>query len=800
MTFNSEIQKRSSYRDALVSIKVRRDLTSLLVSQGSGEYLSEAPPGLVRSVSRNGVALTEVDSPSGMSNDEYVVYDVGDVQSVRVKLASAPNANTNVIICEYSLHYATDKIRANADPEDSDTAMIRWEPRLRDDPEVGTYFDDILAGVLSFADTTIDIADADNVFKKFLTINDSMRSAEVGVWAIVNGTEKIAKLYTGEVTGLVRQSGYVSLAVADIVKRLQQPAYMGDTPEESIYSFASFPNIDPKRVGSAIPFITGHSSRYGITSLGVVGFDLFGFRELDTNRSNEAACIVSSTNLLPENNVDWGMCRINDDAADNSFTSVAAYEFLLQDVFFARVEGASANYKVGDTFRWSHSGNTWCGHVVRAEPFNFTFDTINQVDINTSSNRIEVPTPTGLSDGHMVVFDLTSGAMPGGITNKKIYYVANENAVPDTFQIAETYAAAIAGTPVVNITSAPTGAYNLFYLESGVAYNIGVIGAVRQDDPTNFNDASANFNTSSTSVSTPPVGAIMKYGDRSFSNTLYLRYGVDYTVSYDATSGGNQFAKLDIIPGMLANVFYANDVPTQLDHQSHTIHYRISNGSPLKHGALLKKMCENSGLSVDSASFDLADTELDVRTFMQIPTSREENYDVYLKYAQQVCKSTLGYLTSNVDGEMIYRLIEASSGGDSLNENSSSLESYEVDYNDIVTGLIGVNYDLRSDGGSTVESATSKFLHNLNNVIQYPHVLENISTRISDILNILRHRKVIYKHIAPHVALDREIGDEATIENDEIMGTGSSSNVIITGIRKTMDETYIESTDLGSGS
>lgn len=710
MTFASEIQKRSSYRDALVRISVRRNCTTLFVAEtigGNPNYFRvTAPPGPIEAVYRNGTKLNRAPFKAGVpltsdnltANEYKVTYFDGDTD-IHIKPASPPASGTNVYTVVYTLHYATDKIRAPWNPTDNATELVRWEPRLINDPEVGTYFDNILAGVLSIADTSVQIADTDNVFKNFLTIHDSFRSARVAVWGIVNGTGNIRQIYTGEANDISRNDGTVSIGIVDITNRLRQPAYMGDTSDEVFFSKAGFPSVFQRDTGKPCSYITGESSRYKIRPMPV----LFGSTQpyqLDIEACELAVCI-SSGPLTTSSNRTWGLCRLPGLPRENTFSSITRV-YTGDAGTSAYLAGANANYRIGDTILWIHDGNLCAGNITLAEEF----------------------------------------LVSGNVCNFRI-----ENVVDTT---------------------------------TGSAAFMGI---------------------SDVSVSAPAIGITFDYDSSNKFGPLMCRYGYDYTTEYVLTSGSNRFIKITFVNNFEANRFDFDDVGTVgiLNPGFHNIYYRISSSAPHSHAGLLKAMCQKAGLAVDASSFTQADIDLVAKTYMQIPTSREDDYNDYLKYAEQVCKSTLGFLAANELGQIVYRLIPSLTGGGKLDEYTSAFDGYSVDYNDIVTGLIGVNQDLSADAEVLVRDVDAEYLHNIKNVVPFYHVLDDINGRLADILAIRKQRKVTYTHTAAHEALERDIGDQATIESPELLGGTGSTNVIITGIRKTMNETTIESTDLGEG-
>ncbi len=102
---------------------------------------------------------------------------------------------------------------------------------------------------------------------------------------------------------------------------------------------------------------------------------------------------------------------------------------------------------------------------------NFSFDTTlsavptrqTTIAVTGISNAtpcvVTTTAPHGLSNGDPVCFT-TSGVLPAPLLKSTIYWVANKAA--STFQLALTKAAALAGTPVINSTTAGSGTHTAY--------------------------------------------------------------------------------------------------------------------------------------------------------------------------------------------------------------------------------------------------------------------------------------------------------------------------------------------------
>lgn len=75
--------------------------------------------------------------------------------------------------------------------------------------------------------------------------------------------------------------------------------------------------------------------------------------------------------------------------------------------------------------------------------------------VDTTNNVLDFTAAHNLTNGQDIYFYQTGGALPGGLTAGVRYYAVVTT--PTRIKVAETAAAAIAGTPVVDITSAGSG-------------------------------------------------------------------------------------------------------------------------------------------------------------------------------------------------------------------------------------------------------------------------------------------------------------------------------------------------------
>jgi hypothetical protein len=252
MTVAEEKVKQSSIKYFLARVTPARDITSTLVSEGGGVYALSGLTQLVSSLERNGTALTQVQLTTPTVNDTWSYFSNTGI--LRVKLASAPHASTNLIVMYYRLHFSDEIINTYTTPTDNTTESVDWEPWIINSPTITASFSDHYFGVLSIQTSSIQLRNPDRFFQGILSNDDSFFKKQVEIWAGITNTSvtNVVKVFTGfssGLTGLTRES--VTLQVNDSFGKLQASAYMGDTFEDShspesnlnIYSYTPIPYV-----------------------------------------------------------------------------------------------------------------------------------------------------------------------------------------------------------------------------------------------------------------------------------------------------------------------------------------------------------------------------------------------------------------------------------------------------------------------------------------------------------------------------------------------------------------------------
>lgn len=688
MSISTEKVKLATERFLLVRLTPGRYIAPSLLSGSTYQQTFNYP---LAKIERNGVELTKVTTLSG--NDQWTHDET--TGTLQVRLASAPNSTTNVLIAYYYLFYTGTVFRSiYQDPEDTATTVRDWQPRLLNYPIVGQSFSNIINGVFTIADTNIDIINHDANFQQYLTDDDSFYNKQVDIWLCIGSVENIQKIFTGTISRLSMTQSRVTLEVVDSFNKLKQPAYMGDTVDESVFRLAasSFPNLDPKHNDVPCPYIVGSYSRYqtrtktGVPAGAPSAYEIFV--------GTEASCTNYSTTTSTTTNREWGCCRQKGSVATQAFGAVQAN--LDTGTGFRFVRFASiANVQIGDTIKWTESGTDYYGLVNYIGTF--TYSSVN---------------------------------------------------------------------------------YNLI-----------------------FSDPSGPFSNTSTVANLKSFAAFIEAPNETL-NFVQPRYGRDYTISETTTSGGNKYVKITFV-----NNFEASHAGfTKIEPDNQRVYFRTSNATVQKHGDILKEIMSKVGLATNATTFTQADTDLAVNCRFHIPNFDELAADTYLKYCQDVLASSLGYLKINSDFQVEYNLLDAPTSSDirdsflMLDEESSC----SVEYQDIVTKVIA--YNPHNDSGdaivatntpaATAENVKAKYLHGIVNVDRFRHVLEELTSKITDHIGIKSSRSAKYSFATATQDIDTELGTDLQVENKILLGGSSAADVKVISIEKSPSKISIVASDL----
>jgi len=392
MSIATEKLKAASNRFQLVKITPARYVGGDLVLD-SGNYTMEFPFSHIEKVERNGSELTLVTSLT--SNDQYT----WDGTDLTLKIASAPDEDTNIIVVFYNLYYTGEKHRfIPKDPESAESAgnpLVEWEPRLNKYIDTSQTIRNITAGILTIADTSLDILNPDDEFQQYLTANDSFNNKDVEIWQCISDISNIQKIYRGQVKSLPNIKGKVRINIFDPFTKLQQSSYMGDSFYQAVArrEASGYPNLYPDMHNKAVPYIFGVSpneiSRYykgGSPNQYLWRKYLYeGLQAKDIDYVAEGGVT---------DNRDYVLCRVGPSGLryqDFGSTTRSVQRNTTDTLFYL----TNHNLMVGDVVKYTDTGGNAYARVVLAEDVTYLGNTYNIVISRyTAYSADPVPTST----------------------------------------------------------------------------------------------------------------------------------------------------------------------------------------------------------------------------------------------------------------------------------------------------------------------------------------------------------------------------------------------------------------------
>lgn len=280
-------------------------------------------------------------------------------------------------------------------------------------------------------------------------------------------------------------------------------------------------------------------------------------------------------------------------------------------------------------------------------------------------------------------------------------------------------------------------------------------------------------------------------------NDYYLLYSRDYTATVTATSGGNKYLKITLV-----NNFEATFGISALDPQISRIRYRVRPAGSQLHGDVMDTILSAAGLGVDATAIAAANAVLPVNAAFSIPQFDETDHGEYYKYIQLILKSAFGFIYLNNSGNIGYELFATPTSTDQRTDTDIEEDTFNINlqYQDIVTQIIGYNPHASSieypNSAASASSVKAQYLHGVNRATRYRHILENFSTRVSDILDVLSNRRATYEFSSKQLDYDSEIGDDVELSKNNLLGNDSARDVKILGLNKRVNKTIIKAIDL----
>jgi hypothetical protein len=281
----------------------------------------------------------------------------------------------------------------------------------------------------------------------------------------------------------------------------------------------------------------------------------------------------------------------------------------------------------------------------------------------------------------------------------------------------------------------------------------------------------------------------------------YPIYGRDYTITDVATTGGNVFHRIDFVSSFESVTWNSIDwfgelneaVAPGIDPGRHKVFFKVRPATTnLSHANFLKTLCESAGLTVNAASFTAADAAFSANALLSVPWFDQTDYGTYRDYAEGILESTLGYLSVNDSGEVVYELVSTVSPTATRDDNLVVRDSAtcSMDFNDIVVVIIAYNPHDYSDettigaSSATEEGTLGIYVHGVLTQTQMRHYLDTIATRLADIIEIRSRAIITYNWTTETEDLDTSIADDLTLESDQVLGGVGSVAVKVIRLEK----------------
>jgi hypothetical protein len=333
---------QTSEKFYLIRLVPRRVVNSNLVSIGGGKYQATFNYP-ISSVMANDVSLTKVTTVLNPGEYSY------DETTKALIVYSTPSAS-NIIVVNYYVFLTGGRYRVlNENPEDVNTPLRDWIPRIKTNPEISNSIENVIQGNLQISLSGMTIINDENEFEDYLTADDSFNLCEAKIWLCLDGVENIQKIYNGRVAGIGLSGNTVQLQFEDQLGGLLLPAYMGDDAGECYFTQNDFPNMNPNYSGALIHFIIGKASRF--KTISESNPTLPDAQALDQSTLYNAICTDYDNELTTSNNREWGVCRVSGEGfLDFGFTPSNIDN---TDPNFTRLTGTAGEtgkFFIGDTF------------------------------------------------------------------------------------------------------------------------------------------------------------------------------------------------------------------------------------------------------------------------------------------------------------------------------------------------------------------------------------------------------------------------------------------------------------------
>lgn len=315
------------------------------------------------------VALPGEEDWSYMSSEGWYWDEAAGLLYVWHASSYPPNhASGDAFVVDSYLYLAdVNGLRSGEDPEIDPDGHHEYHNRIEPGGSVSHKWDDALAGVLSVAESSISIINADGWFNQFLGSTFSLGERDVRVWYCIDSLDNIARIYDGRISTVNVSGDKVVIGFYDDFAALNQPCYMGDTSNMAVMrrTSGSYSALTPGNDGLPRRYIAGVRSYVKYKELYSADY---GTRNgYDPIEGEVAFCSDYSPNKATSTNRTWQLCRLPADGILTQVATTIQAETQVSTLRFLRF--ASHNLVPGDWFQFVVAGNTYFSRVLTIGSF-----------------------------------------------------------------------------------------------------------------------------------------------------------------------------------------------------------------------------------------------------------------------------------------------------------------------------------------------------------------------------------------------------------------------------------------------
>jgi len=280
----------------------------------------------------------------------------------------------------------------------------------------------------------------------------------------------------------------------------------------------------------------------------------------------------------------------------------------------------------------------------------------------------------------------------------------------------------------------------------------------------------------------------------SISESRLFGRGRNYIRAADQV---NMCVTTDTAAGNKQCVTYMEALSVQQGQTTGEFWYAWNYATTMTHADMIQKTVEETGYTINAASFATADSSLTAETNISIPHP-QKNYKKYTDVISDITKSTFGLIFIDENNELNYKLIESLTPTLFMTETDiiGTIRT-DIDPQDIYTSYV------YSDGFPSNYSNQSvsedlkrvKILNGYENTLEQTiYIGQNFSSANARKTPVVSRSRRKYRFSVSSKFFDIMIGDEINITSRYIRG--GSLDLLVTGYSKSIDSISITAMEI----